>query len=106
VEWGNSLFDPIRRAWAGENATLQEIRCEKAPGRVVIGSSLPGRIVHVELDGKKSIFCDRGAYLAHTGDIKISVGFTRRLRAGFLGGNGFVMQRITGYGDVFLHALG
>lgn len=106
VEWGKSLFDPFRRVWSGEKATLQEIMCNNAPGRAVIGAAVVGRIVHIPLDGTRAIFCDRGAYLAHTGDIEISIGFTKKLRAGIFGGNGFVMQRISGRGDVFLHALG
>lgn len=106
VEWGTGLLDPLRRVWSGEKATLQEISAETSGGRVVIGAALPGRIVHVRLDGKRSVFCDRGAYLAHTGDIGISIGFTRKVRAGLFGGNGFMMQRLTGRGDVFLHALG
>lgn len=106
VEWGKSLLDPFRRMWSGEKATLQEIVCDGAPGRVVVGAAMVGRIVHIPLDGTRAIFCDRGAYLAHTGDIEISIGITKKIRTGLFGGNGFIMQRISGYGDVFLHALG
>lgn len=106
VEWGKSLLDPVRRIWSGEKGTLLELRTEDSPGRVVIGASQVGRVVHLRLDGTKSYFCERGAYLAHTGEIDISVGFTRKFRAGLFGGQGFMMQRISGYGDVFLQATG
>lgn len=106
INWGTGLLDPIRRSWAGEKMVLQEITSEAAVSRAVFGAALPGRIVHVRLNGNNSIFCERGAYIAHSGDIKISIGLARRFRAGFFGGQGFVMQRLSGRGDVFLHALG
>jgi uncharacterized protein (TIGR00266 family) len=106
VQWGKGLLDPFRRVWSGEKATLMELYCEKQPSRIVFGSALPGRIQHLKLDGQTAIFCERGSYICHSGDIDISIGFAKRFRAGFFGGNGFVMQKLTGFGDVFLHALG
>lgn len=106
VDFGKGILDPFRRMLSGEQATLQKIRCEKTPGRVVVGAAMPGRIVRISLDGSHGIFCDRGAYLCHSGNISVSIGFSRRIRAGLFSGQGFVMQRISGYGDVFLHALG
>jgi uncharacterized protein (TIGR00266 family) len=106
VQWGKGLLDPFRRVWAGERATLMELYCEQRPARITFGAPLPGRIQHLHLDGRTTIYCERGSYIAHSGDIDISIGFARRFRAGFFGGRGFVLQKLTGFGDVFLHALG
>ena len=50
--------------------------------------------------------CQRDAYLCSTTDAEISVAFTKRLGAGFFGGEGFILQKISGTGLAFLHASG
>lgn len=106
VSWGRRLRDPFVRRWSGEAAVLQEVICEEDSAWVVVGAPQVGKIVRVPVREGRSIICQRGAYLASTGDVDISIAFTRRIRAGLFGGQGVVFQRVSGRGDVFLHALG
>lgn len=106
ITFGKSLMAPIYRTWSGEKAVLQELAAEGQPAQVVIGAPQMGRIIHVPLRGDRTIIAQRGAFLASAGDIELKVAFTSRLRAGLFGGQGVVFQRISGVGDVFLHALG
>ena len=105
VTWGR-LLDPLLRRWAGEAAILQDIQCHARPGTVVLGAPRLGRIVRLPVTPGHGILCQRGAYMASTGDIHLSVAFTRRLSAGLFGGQGIVFQHLTGNGDVFLHGMG
>jgi len=57
-----------------------------------------------ELGGE--LICQKGAYLAGEEGIEINLAFQKRLRVGFFGGEGFIMQRITGKGVVFINATG
>ena len=52
------------------------------------------------------IICQRGAYLAGEEGIAVSIALQKRLRVGFLGGENFIMQRITGKGLLFINASG
>lgn len=106
ISFGRRFMDPFYRKWSGEEAVLQQIRCDGSPGRVLLGAPKFGRIVRLPVRPDCSILCQRGAFIASTGDVDLGVAFTRRIRAGVFGGSGVVFQRASGSGDVFLHALG
>lgn len=106
ITWGRRLLDPFYRKWSGEASVLNEIICENEPGFVVLSAAHIGRIVRMRLEPGHSLICQRGAFMASTGQIDLGIAFTRRVRAGLFGGQGAVFQRITGEGDVFLHAFG
>jgi uncharacterized protein (AIM24 family) len=107
INWGSRLRDPIVRRWSGEAPILSSIVCEGDLARVgIAGPHHVGEVVHIPLTQGRSIVCQRGSFIAALGDVHLSIAFTRRIRAGFFGGQGVVFQRITGEGDVFLHALG
>lgn len=106
ITWGRRLLDPIYRKWSGEASILQEVVCEERPARVVLGGHHIGRVVRMKVTPETGVICQRGAFIASTGEVDLGVAFTRRLRAGIFGGQGIVFQRVTGQGDVFLHARG
>ncbi|MBI5433916.1 MAG: AIM24 family protein [Planctomycetes bacterium] len=53
-----------------------------------------------------TVLCQRDAFLCSTTDVDVSVAFTRKLGAGFFGGEGFILQKLQGTGQAFLHAGG
>jgi uncharacterized protein (AIM24 family) len=53
-----------------------------------------------------AVLCQRDAFLCAAGSIEINVAFTKRLGAGFFGGEGFILQKLEGSGDVFIHSGG
>lgn len=75
------------------------------PGEIAFASSFPGSIVAIELHGN-SIMCQKGSFLAMFGDVEMSIGFQKKLGGGFFGGEGFIMQKFTGNGIVFLEVDG
>ncbi|MCR4556387.1 MAG: TIGR00266 family protein [Saccharofermentans sp.] len=92
------------RMVSGESLALNHYTAEQA-GDIAFASSFPGSIVAIQLNGN-SIMCQKGAFLAMYGDVEMSVGFQKRIGGGFFGGEGFIMQKFTGNGTVFLEVDG
>ena len=76
-----------------------------APGEIAFASSFPGSIKAVEVTPDHPIIAQKGAYLASFGNVETSVHFQRG-KGGFFGGEGFLMQKFTGTGLVFLEIDG
>ncbi len=98
----------FKRAFTGENFfTSVFTNNTSRPLRVAFAAPSPGKIIAVDLQSVGgTLICQRGAFLGGTRGVRVGVAFKKRLRAGFLGGEGFVMQRIYGNGTVFIHASG
>ena len=74
---------------------------------VAFAGPYPGQIVPVDLSKiEGDLLCQRDAFLCAARGTEISIAFTKRLGAGFFGGEGFVLQKLSGDGHVFLHAGG
>jgi uncharacterized protein (AIM24 family) len=74
---------------------------------VAFAAPSPGKIVVVDLASiGGTLICQRGAFLGGTRGVRVGVAFKKRLRAGLFGGEGFVMQRISGSGMAIVHASG
>jgi uncharacterized protein (AIM24 family) len=106
VHFGRRMRDLYTRGWAGESVILDEAVCQESPGLLTLGSPRGGAIVRLPVRDGRSIYAQRGAFLAATGQIDISIAMIGTAAAGLLGGNGIVLQRIHGNGDVFLEAHG
>ncbi|MBL4884938.1 MAG: TIGR00266 family protein [Planctomycetaceae bacterium] len=75
--------------------------------RVAFASPYPGKIVALDLAKiGGSIVCQKDAFLCAAHGTKISIAFQKRLGAGFFGGEGFILQKLTGDGKAFVHAGG
>ncbi len=75
-------------------------------GRVSFAAPYPGKIVPMELRTTGTMLCQKRSFLCSTSDVQINIAFTKRLGAGFFGGEGFILQRISGAGLAFVHAGG
>lgn len=74
---------------------------------VAFSSPFPGKILPVELtDWGGTLLCQKDAFLCGARGINVTIAFTRRIGAGFFGGEGFILQKLAGDGLVFLHASG
>ncbi|MBQ6066238.1 MAG: TIGR00266 family protein [Clostridia bacterium] len=93
------------RLFTGENLFQNRYVAHRA-GEIAFTSSFPGSIRAVEVTPEKPIIAQKGAFLACCGDIDISVFFQKKLKAGFFGGEGFLMQKFSGRGLVFLEIDG
>jgi uncharacterized protein (TIGR00266 family) len=92
----------LKRKIAGESAFLTSFT---GNGVVAFSSERIGKIVPILLEGD-SIYAQRDAFLCGAGDISVDVALQKRLSSGFFGGEGFILERISGEGVVFLNATG
>ena len=95
----------LGRMFTGENAFQNKYYANKA-GEIAFASSFPGSIRAVEVTPDKPVIAQKGAFLASFGQIETSVFFQKKLGAGFFGGEGFLMQKYSGNGIVFLEIDG
>ena len=102
------FFNALKRSFTGESLFSSVYTNNgNVPQEVAIAAPSPGKIVPIELTEQGgSIVCQKGAYLAGERGQKTQLAFQNRLRVGFLGGEGFIMQKISGTGTVFIHASG
>jgi uncharacterized protein (TIGR00266 family) len=103
---GGILGGLKRKLLAGESLFITYFKSATAGARVAFAGPYPGKIIHVGMAGHQALLCQRDAFLCATGDIDISIAFTRRLGAGFFGGEGFILQKMTGTGELFIHSGG
>lgn len=102
------LAAAFKRSFTGENFFTSIFKNTSGrPLRVAFAAPSPGKIVAVDLTTVGgTLICQRGAFLGGTQGVRVGVAFKKRMRAGLFGGEGFVMQRLTGNGIVFIHASG
>ncbi|NLY09487.1 MAG: AIM24 family protein [Tissierellia bacterium] len=95
----------LGRMFSGESLFMSKYTAQ-GPAEIAFTSSFPGRILAMELGPGQSIIAQKSAFLCGTYGINLSMFFQKKLGAGLVGGEGFVMQKITGPGLVFLEIDG
>lgn len=95
----------LGRMFMGESLFMNTYTAQGA-AEIAFASSFPGRIVARELRAGESIVCQKRAFLCATYGVELAIHFQKKLGAGLVGGEGFIMQRITGPGLVFLEVDG
>lgn len=96
----------LGRMFSGESMFMASFKAERGPGMIAFSSSFPGSIVALDLPQGQSVISQKGAFLAATRGVTLSVHIQQKLGAGFFGGEGFIMQRITGPGTAFFEIDG
>jgi uncharacterized protein (TIGR00266 family) len=102
---GGLLGGLKRTLLAGESFFITWFRCQAPQGRVAFAGPYPGKVIPIDLKGE-TILCQKDSFLCAVGEIDISTAFTKRLGAGFFGGEGFILQKLEGRGQVFAHSGG
>jgi len=104
---GGGFLKGVKRILTGESFFITTFEhAGGGQGSVAFASPYPGKILPLNLAESGTILCQRDAYLCSAYGIDVSVAFTKRLGAGFFGGEGFILQKLSGHGLAFLHAGG
>jgi len=105
---GGGLFKGFKRMLTGESFFITTFLYHgSGKGHVAFGAPYPGKIIPLDLDKFDHEFlCQKDAFLCAAAGIEIEVAFTKRMGAGMFGGEGFILQRLTGRGMAFVHAGG
>ncbi len=95
----------IGRMFMGESIFMSEYTA-MGPSEIAFASSFPGKIIALELAVGQSIICQKSAFLCATSGVELSVFFNKKIGTGFFAGEGFIMQKVTGPGTVFVELSG
>lgn len=94
------------KLFTGENIFQNIYTAKGGKGMIAFSSSFPGKIVAMEITPDKPIIAQKRAFLAATEGIELSVFFQKKAVSGFFGGEGFLMQKISGSGIAFFEIDG
>jgi uncharacterized protein (TIGR00266 family) len=103
---GDKIIGAIKRKLMGESLFFTYFRSDAAPGEIGFAGHYPGKIQVFELAPGQVIMVQRDGFLFAQGSVTLDIAMVRRLGAGLLGGEGFILQKLTGPGAVFIHAGG
>ena len=96
----------LGRMFAGEALFQNIYTAQGGPGMIAFASSFPGSIRVFDLEPGRDIIVQKSAFLASEASVELSVHFRKKLSAGFFGGEGFIMQRLSGRGKAFIEVDG
>jgi uncharacterized protein (TIGR00266 family) len=105
---GGDLFSGFKRALTGESFFITTfMNNDRQKRRVAFSAPYPGKIMPFDLrQFNGQLLCQKDSFLCAARGTNIEIAFTKRMGAGFFGGEGFILQRLTGDGLVFVHAGG
>jgi uncharacterized protein (TIGR00266 family) len=103
---GDKIIGAIKRKLMGESLFFTYFRASAGAGEVGFAGSYPGKIQVFELAAGQTIMVQRDGFLFAQSTVTLDIALVKRLGAGLLGGEGFILQRLTGPGAVFVHAGG
>ena len=103
---GGGMGKMLGRMFAGESLFINRYTAAGAPGQIAFAASFPGSIRAVEITPDKPLIVQKSGFLASESGVELSVFFQKKLAAGFFGGEGFIMQRLSGRGVAFIEIDG
>jgi len=103
---GGGLFGVFKRFAGGGSIFMTEYRAFQYPGAVSFAAKVPGHIVPVELGQGTDYLVHRHGFLCATDQVTITLGFQQSLGAGIFGGDGFLLQKLSGVGTAWLELSG
>jgi len=103
VARGGLLKGMGRKVFMGETFFLTEFT---GKGNVSFAGNVPGKIIAIEMGDGKDILAQRDAFLCASDGVDLSVAFQKKLSSAFFGGEGWIIEKISGEGMCFLHACG
>lgn len=112
---GNMMFEArakggvmkgLKRKLTGESFFLTEFTPGQGPGYVGFGGNAPGTIKAIELTPGKEFMVQKDAFLCAQNSVQLDMAWQKKLGASLFGGEGFILQRLSGSGTAFIHATG
>ena len=92
----------LGRMFAGESIFQNRYTAMGGNGMIAFASSFPGSIMDYQIAPGRELIVQKSGFLAAEAGVELSVFFQKKLGSGFFGGEGFIMQRLSGYGTAFL----
>ena len=100
------LMKGLGRMLAGESLFMSTYTATQEGAMIAFGSTVPGAIVPYDLIGTPGIIAQKSAFLCGEPTVDVKITLTKKFSSGLFGGEGFILQDITGTGTVFLEVDG
>lgn len=94
------------KMFSGESMFQNIYTCTAGEGLIAFASSFPGAIIPFNIAPGQDLIVQKSGFLASEAGVELSIHFQKRLGAGFFGGEGFIMQRLSGQGTAFVEVDG
>jgi uncharacterized protein (TIGR00266 family) len=96
----------IGRMLAGESLFLTTYTCKSQDGLITFTPEVPGKVIAINLEPGQSMICQKDSFMCAEQKVKLEMHFRKKLGAGLFGGEGFILQKITGPGTAFVEIPG
>ncbi|MCC8070113.1 MAG: TIGR00266 family protein [Ruminococcus sp.] len=103
---GSSIGKLFGKAMTGESIFQNEYTAQGGFGEIAFGSSVPGQILPIQISPSRTIVAQKTAFLASEKSVNLEVFFQKKIGSGFFGGEGFIMQKFSGNGMLFIEVDG
>ena len=94
------------RMFAGDSLFQNTYTAQGGPGMIAFASSFPGAIRAIQIDPAHPVVVQKRGFLASERSVDLSIFFQKKIGAGFFGGEGFIMQKLSGSGTAFVELDG
>ncbi len=96
----------LGRAFSGDSLFMATYTAQQPSSKITVSSTFPGTILPVEINEGKSYICQKGAFLCAQPTVDLQAVFTKTFGGGVFGGEGFILQKLSGCGLVFVELDG
>ena len=96
----------LGRLFSGDTLFQNRYTAQGGPGQIAFASCFPGSIKVFDIAPGKEMIVQKSAFLASEASVNLSIFFQKKIGAGFFGGEGFIMQKLSGHGTVFVEIDG
>lgn len=102
------FMQSLGRMFTGESLFMANYIANRDDVTVAFASTVPGNIIPIDLSslGNSSIFIQKGAFLCASDTVNLEIALCKRISTGLFGGEGFILQKATGSGNLFLEVDG
>ena len=96
----------LKRVFLGESFMLPVFKAGATGGKVAFTPPYPGKILELEINNSQIWQAQKDSFLFAYGNISINISFIKKFKVGFFGGEGFILEKFTGLGKVFINCGG
>jgi len=100
------VMQSLGRMFTGESIFMSSFTAEKEGAKVAFATTVPGEIMPINVSQTQGLMLQKGAFLCAEQGVDLKIALTKRFSAGLFGGEGFILQRATGNGMLFLEIDG
>lgn len=100
------VMQSLGRMFTGESIFMSSFTAEKEGAKVAFATTVPGEIMPINVDEAQGLMIQKGAFLCAEQGVDLKIALAKKFSAGLFGGEGFILQRATGNGTLFLEIDG